>query len=116
MATGAIHGNFVGQVVSDLKVRPEGVRIKHRVNGNSIKMYDKQGSVLRVEATINEPKDFKVYRPKEGGPNTVRHGVCVIGGLGGKRWRSGALRRELGLVSPRGWIVFAQHQRPARCG
>ena len=84
LATGAIHGSFAGQVVSDLKVRPEGVRIKHRVNGNSIKMYDKQGSVLRVEATINEPKDFKVYRPKEGGPaddlawRTMRRGVADL--------------------------------------
>ena len=84
LATGAIHGRFAGQVVSDLKVRPEGVRIKHRVNGNSIKMYDKQGRVLRVEATINEPKDFKVYRPKEGGPaddlawRTMRRGVADL--------------------------------------
>ena len=84
LATGAIHGNFAGQVVSDLKVRPEGVRIKHRVNGNSIKMDDKQGSVLRVEATIHEPTDFKVYRPKEGGPaddlawRTMRRGVADL--------------------------------------
>ncbi len=67
LTTGAIHGAFTGQVVSDLKERPEGVRVKHRAGGNSIKMYDKQGSVLRVEATINKPGDFKVYRPKEGG-------------------------------------------------
>jgi hypothetical protein len=36
------------EVVSDVKRRPEGVRIKHRVGENSVKMYDKQGSVLRV--------------------------------------------------------------------
>src|SRR5205823_9493466 len=46
--------------------RIEGMRVKHRVNTNSIKMYDKQGSVLRVETTINQPRDMKVYRPKEG--------------------------------------------------
>jgi hypothetical protein len=37
--------------VSDFKRRVEGVRIKHRVNGNSVKLYDKaytpKGSVLR---------------------------------------------------------------------
>ena len=60
------HPTFQGEVVSSLKHRPEGVRIKHWVNGNSVKMYDKQGSVLRVETTISEPRDFKVYRPKEG--------------------------------------------------
>jgi hypothetical protein len=56
------HGNFIGEVVSDLKHRPEGIRLKHYVNGNSVKMYDKQGSVLRFETTIIQPRDFKVFR------------------------------------------------------
>jgi len=47
-------GNPRAEVVSDMKRRPEGVRIKHRVGQNSIKMYDKQGSVLRVETTIDD--------------------------------------------------------------
>lgn len=74
-AHNGIYGTFKGEVVSDLKERPEGLRIKHRVKGNSIKMYDKQGSVLRVETTINDARDMKVYRPKEGDPK------------GPKRWR-----------------------------
>ena len=45
--------------------RPEGVRVKHYLSGNSIKMYDKAGSVLRVETTIGNPKPFKVFRPKQ---------------------------------------------------
>jgi hypothetical protein len=83
-ATGQVHGHFTGQVVSDLKVRPEGVRIKHWIDGNSLKAYDKQGNVLRVETTINEPKHFKVYRPKEGGHpddlawRTMRRGVADL--------------------------------------
>jgi hypothetical protein len=60
------HGNFAGEVVSDLKRRPEGMRIKHRLSHNWIKMYDKQASVLRVETVINDPHDMKVYRTKEG--------------------------------------------------
>lgn len=60
------YGKFSGEVVSDLGTRVEGLRIKHRVNKNSIKMYDKQGSVLRVETTINNADEFKVYRPVEG--------------------------------------------------
>jgi hypothetical protein len=35
-------------------------------------MYDKQGSILRIETTINDPMDFKVFRPKEGGPKEER--------------------------------------------
>ena len=37
-ASGEVHGNFPGEVVSDLNTRPEGVRIKHRVNANTINM------------------------------------------------------------------------------
>jgi hypothetical protein len=63
-----VHGNFHGQVVSDLKRRPEGLRVKHRLNGNSVKMYDKQGAVLRIETTINDAHDLKVYRTSETDP------------------------------------------------
>src|SRR5512134_2041378 len=56
-----LRGNFRGEVVTDIKKRPEGRRVKHRVRRNWIKMYDKW-SVLRVETTINNPSDFKVLR------------------------------------------------------
>jgi hypothetical protein len=56
------NGRFAGEVISDIQVRPEGMRIKHRVEENSLKMYDKQGSVLRIETTINNPRRFKVWR------------------------------------------------------
>lgn len=59
-------GHFQGEVVTDFKRRPEGVRLLHRVNHNALKIYDKQGSVLRVETTINDPRDLKVFRTKEG--------------------------------------------------
>ncbi|MBI5115102.1 hypothetical protein HZA56_01360 [Candidatus Poribacteria bacterium] len=65
---GMVHPAFKGETISTVKHRPEGVRIKHSVNGNSIKLYDKQGSVLRVETTINNPRDLRVFRPKRGRP------------------------------------------------
>lgn len=58
-----VSGNFTGEIVSSFKNRPEGIRVKHWVRGNSIKMYDKAGSVLRVETTIAKTTDFKVFRP-----------------------------------------------------
>jgi hypothetical protein len=76
-----LDARFRGEVVSDLRRRAEGVRIKHRVGRNSVKLYDKQGSVLRAETTINEPRAFLVYRPAEGDPG------------GEKSWR--AMRRGL---------------------
>lgn len=51
-------------IVTTLKTRPEGTCVRHRLNRNSVKMYDKQGSVLRIETTVNDPRDMKVYRPK----------------------------------------------------
>jgi len=67
-AHGGVHGCFAGEVVSDLKTRPEGVRIKHRWGRNTLKMYDKQGTVLRVETTLNDPQGLKVYRSKQDDP------------------------------------------------
>jgi hypothetical protein len=60
---------YQGEVVSDYKVRPEGVRVKHQAFGNSIKVYDKGGSLLRIETTINNPGAFQSYRPSEGDPD-----------------------------------------------
>jgi len=67
-ARGGVDVRFNGQVTSDLAERPEGLRIKHRMNHNSIKMYDKQGSVLRIETTINDARDLSVYRKTESDP------------------------------------------------
>jgi hypothetical protein len=61
-AEGRIPPNLKAEVTSDLKRRPEGIRIRHRVGRNTLKAYDKQGSVLRVETTLNEVSGMKSYR------------------------------------------------------
>jgi hypothetical protein len=71
---------YQGEVISDFKHRIEGVRVKHVVGINSIKMYDKAHSVppvrgsvpaaLRVEATMNDPSEFKVRRKAQGDPDS----------------------------------------------
>jgi hypothetical protein len=71
--TGRVPEWFQGEVESNLKDREEGVRIKHWLNGNSLKLYDK-GSVLRPEVTMYNPLDFRVFRPKEGEPEGPRDG------------------------------------------
>jgi len=70
--SGNIHGNFDGEVTSDIKIRHEGVRIKHRLGRNSLKAYNKEGSVFRIEGTINDASGFKVYRPKQNGDGRCR--------------------------------------------
>lgn len=67
-----IHGNFKDEVMTDLRERPEGIRVKSLCGKNSVKMYDKQGSVLRVETTINDAGKFKVYRKPEGKPRAKK--------------------------------------------
>lgn len=89
--TGEVPSYFSGEVVSDLKERQEGTRIKHSINGNSVKLYDKAytpaGSVLRAETTIHNGSDFRVYRAKEGDPD------------GPKSWRP--LRRGIADINRR---------------
>jgi hypothetical protein len=95
--SGLVNGNFSGEVISDLKHRPEGMRVKHSVNGNSVKMYDKEGSVLRIETTINKTEEFRVYRAKQGDPG------------GEKAWRP--LQRSVGELWRRAQVSAAANQR-----
>jgi hypothetical protein len=87
--SGAIPANFSGTLETDLKRRPEGDRVKFRMNGNSAKFYDKAysefGGLLRgAETTINTVNDFRVYRPKQGGAEddlqwrTMRKGIADL--------------------------------------
>jgi hypothetical protein len=57
------------EILSHLGTRAEGVRVKHSLDRNSVKMYDKQGSVLRVETTINNTRQMKVFRTSENDPD-----------------------------------------------
>lgn len=67
-----LDGRFIGDCRTDVKRRHEGVRIKHWVNRNAIKMYNKQPVLLRIETVINRPYEFKVRRPG------FQQGKCVV--------------------------------------
>ena len=69
-----LHGLFKGDVFTEYKHRQWGVRVKHRVQGNWIKMYNKAGQILRVETVINDPHAFLVRRTR-----TKRNGQRVKG-------------------------------------
>jgi len=62
-----LNRQFGGEVVTDLRRRSEGVRLKHWVNLNSIKLYNCL-NVLRPETTINDAEDLKVFRTPETRP------------------------------------------------
>ena len=78
-----LNGRFGGEVVSDLRRGPEGVRLKHWVNRNSIKLYNCL-NVLRPETTIHDAEDLKVYRTPETRPDApmawypLRRGVADL--------------------------------------
>jgi hypothetical protein len=95
--SGEVPQRFSGEVVSDLKHRQEGVRIKHGVNGNSLKRYDKAftvvGSVLRAEATVHNGDDFRVYRPKEGDPDGEMASRQMRRGIADRHRRAEVSRR-----------------------
>jgi len=57
-----LHGSFNSVIATDAKYRPTVTRIKHTMRGNWIKMYNKQGIVLRVETVINRPREFRISR------------------------------------------------------
>ena len=78
---GNIPKNFNAEVVSDIKKRVEGVRIKHRHGNNSIKLYDKQGSIMRVETLITDPSDYKSFRTPEGQPEVEKKWLPMRKGI-----------------------------------
>jgi hypothetical protein len=73
-------------VSSDFKLRPNGVRVKHRYGLNSLKIYDKAydelGAVLRPEFTLLQPQFIRNFRPSGHDPNSelkwrpMRRGVA----------------------------------------
>src|SRR6266849_3815949 len=100
-AQGKVPGTIRAEVTSDVKTRAEGVRIKHRVNSNAVKAYDKaytaDRAVLRAETTLNNVSDLKVYRPKEGGPEEE------------KDWRP--LRKGVADLQRRAQVSQASNER-----
>jgi hypothetical protein len=84
------------RVESSLLTREEGTRVKHWVNHNSIKVYDK-GSVLRTECTINVAESFRVWRPSERDPK------------GPKAWRY--MRRAVADMPRRAEVSRAANDR-----
>lgn len=91
-----VSGHFQGKIQTEFKDRPEGIVVKHRVGKNSVKMYNAPG-VLRVETTIQDAKDFKVYRRSQNDPS----GEC--------EWRP--LRKSVADLYRRARICQASNER-----
>ncbi len=95
---GLPHGNFRGKIQSDVRCFEQGLRIKHRLNANSVKMYNRP-SVLRFETTINNPAEFKVFRTSGADPE------------GPRAWRS--LRKNVADLYRRAQVSQTSNNRYA---
>lgn len=55
---------FQGEVRTQWHRREPGGSVKHWIKRNALKMYDKDGVVLRIETVINQPREFVVRRQR----------------------------------------------------
>jgi len=94
--SGFLYHKAVPDVHSDLQRFYEGMRLKHWVERNSLKLYN-HFNILRAELTINQPRGFVVYRRAENDP---------AGALG---WR--ALRRNVADLPRRAQVSQAANER-----
>ena len=85
------------EVTGHSQRREEGVRVKHCVGSNSVKMYDKARTVLRVETTINDAGMFEVYRRAQGDEESEL------------RWRK--MRKAVADIRRRGEVGSAANGR-----
>jgi hypothetical protein len=94
--SGHLYQTGTAAVQTDLKRFYEGLRLMHRVEENSLKLYN-HFNILRPELTINEPRGFKVYRTAENDPH------------GKKDWR--ALRRSVDDIACRARVSQEGNER-----
>ena len=83
-AAGRPDGRSNNEVMSRVLDFHDGLRVRHWVDHNSVKVYNEQ-NVLRIETTINAPNMFQVYRRAQGQPphtpkrlRPLRKGVADI--------------------------------------
>jgi hypothetical protein len=94
--SGYLYQTGTAAVQTELARFYEGVRLKHWVEYNSLKLYN-HFNVLRPEVTINNPRGFVVYRTAENDPQ------------GELDWR--ALRRSVADLHRRAQVSQAANER-----
>lgn len=122
-------GRVPNDIQTDCKRRHEGIRIKHWVNGDSIKAYNKQ-SLLRVETTINNARNFKAFRSANDDPTKpctwqkMRKGVsdlhrrCAVSRKSNERYldalSAAAVNKTLHEAAQDACNPTSRHGRPVR--
>jgi hypothetical protein len=95
------YGHLTGEAKIDLRTRADGTRLKFWYGTNALKFYDKEKMALRLETTINQPKEYKVFRTKEGEARTAA-----------KSWQH--LRKGVADLPRRAQVADAANRRLAQ--
>ena len=95
-------GNYRDELGNDFHTRIEGTRLKHHMGPVSIKLYDKQGLVLRIETTVNDVSFFRHHRTVEHRDRTSEAKLAPMQ----KTIYSLAPLRDLLLAANRRYLAF----------
>jgi hypothetical protein len=85
--------NLAGEVTTRVNELVEGIRVKHQVLDNLLKMYDKFGVVLRLETLLRDVRHFKVFRTKENDPDGARQYLRMRQGVADLHQRAEVSRK-----------------------
>ncbi|MDP2664665.1 MAG: MarR family transcriptional regulator, partial [bacterium] len=97
-----LHANYRDELGNDFHTRIEGARLKHHMGPVSIKLYDKQGLVMRIETTVNDVSFFRHHRTVEHRDHSSEAKLAPMK----KTIYSLAPLRELLLAANRRYLAF----------
>lgn len=97
-----LHPLYQDEVGNDFHTRIQGTRIKHHMGPAALKMYDKQGLVLRLETTVNDVSFFKHHREVEHRDGTKETKLASMQ----KTIHSLGALRELLIAANRRYLAF----------
>jgi hypothetical protein len=80
-ADGQPHPLAAPEVMTRASRWHDGVRVRHWVDDNSVKVYNEH-NVVRAEMTMNNPGMFRVWRPTEGKPQAAKKRQPLRKGIG----------------------------------
>jgi hypothetical protein len=89
---------IINEATSNHKTLVQATRIKHTIGKQTLKMYDKRGRVLRIEATSNDISFFKHYRK-------------VVGRDKREHYKNAALRKTIHSLGDLGSLMRAVCER-----
>jgi hypothetical protein len=73
-----LNTSYEGEIGNNFNTRIEGTRISHHMGAIAIKMYDKFGLMLRIETTVNDVSQFRIYREVDHRDGSKEKGIAVM--------------------------------------